>query len=177
MNPDLMCNLYSQAQYYQPYIYFPQQQFFQYMMFQKQTPTVPIPSQKYDTPIFLNNGITQQSIESPNMTKTLQNNHLTEVDFEHQEKCSSIQDESQSRVNGHWTKQEHLLYLEFVKNHESILRSKYDKKSKKIFKLMSQYIPTRTATQCRSHHQKFNPLTKSKKKCRQTNKIPTVIHP
>ncbi|CAD8196964.1 unnamed protein product [Paramecium octaurelia] len=175
MNPNLMCNLYSQAQYYQQYYYFPQQQFLQYMVLQNQTPTMPIPSYKYDTPTLLNSGITQQSIESVNTTKTVQNNHSTEVNSGQQEKCPSVKDESQSRVNGHWTKQEHLLYLEFVKSHESILKSKYDKKSKKIFKLMSQFIPTRTATQCRSHHQKFNPFSKSKKKSRFTNKIPTVI--
>ncbi|CAK60173.1 unnamed protein product (macronuclear) [Paramecium tetraurelia] len=137
-----------------------------------------LPSYKYETPFVLNNGITQQQIESPNITNTAQNNHLTEVDYGLEEKCNLGDDESQSRVNGHWTKQEHLSYLEFVKSHESILRSKYDKKSKKIFKLMSQFIPTRTATQCRSHHQKFNPLAKGKKKSRQINKqIPTVIHP
>ena len=76
------------------------------------------------------------------------------MDYGNEEKCVLNDEESQPRVNGtfkiiylgHWTKQEHLSYLDFVRNHESILRSKYDKKSKKIFKLMSQFIPTRTAT-------------------------------
>lgn len=56
-----------------------------------------------------------------------------------------LEEDSEPRVNGiiikyligHWTKNEHLMYLEFVRNHEPILKSKYDKKSKKIFKLMS----------------------------------------
>ncbi|CAD8102363.1 unnamed protein product [Paramecium primaurelia] len=177
MNPDLMCNLYSQGQYYNPFYYLQQQQMLQYMMFQQLTPTISMPSYKYETQFILNNGTTHQQIESPNITNTAQNTHSTEVDYELEDKCGLVDDESQSRVNGHWTKQEHLLYLEFVKSHESILKSKYDKKSKKIFKLMSQFIPTRTATQCRSHHQKFNPLAKGKKKNRQINKqIPTIIH-
>ncbi|CAD8074302.1 unnamed protein product [Paramecium primaurelia] len=70
----------------------------------------------------------------------------------------------QTKLNGHWTQQEHELYLEFIKNHFDILKSQYDKKSKKIFKMMSQFILTRTATQCRSHHQKFNPLQQIKRK-------------
>ncbi|CAK92834.1 unnamed protein product (macronuclear) [Paramecium tetraurelia] len=100
MNPDIICNLYSQAQYYQQYYYFPQQQFLQYMMLQNQTPTLPILQYKYDTPTLLNSGITQQSIESVNTTKTVQNNHTTEVNSGQQEKCPSIEDDSQSRVNG-----------------------------------------------------------------------------
>ncbi|CAD8192608.1 unnamed protein product [Paramecium octaurelia] len=88
----------------------------------------------------------------------------------------SDDEDSSSRVNGHWSKHEHQLYLQFVNDHEAILRSKYDKKSKKIFKLMSQCILTRTATQCRSHHQKFNPLQKGKRKARNlVRAIPCVI--
>ncbi|CAD8190881.1 unnamed protein product [Paramecium octaurelia] len=70
----------------------------------------------------------------------------------------------ENKLNGHWTKEEHGFYLEFVNNHFDILKSKYAKKSKKIFKLMSQFIPSRTPTQCRSHHQKFNPLQSRLKK-------------
>ncbi|CAD8125358.1 unnamed protein product [Paramecium sonneborni] len=65
---------------------------------------------------------------------------------------------------GHWSKEEHELYLEFIDTHYDILKSKYDKKSKKIFKMMSQYISSRNPTQCRSHHQKFNPLQQNKRK-------------
>ncbi|CAD8118661.1 unnamed protein product [Paramecium sonneborni] len=177
MNPDLMYNLYSPGQYYNPFYYLQQQQIIQNLMLQQQTTTIPLLQYKYEAPFILSNGITQQQIESPNITNNAQNNHTTEVNFGQEEKCLLNDDESQSRVNGHWTKQEHLTYLEFVRNHESILKSKYDKKSKKIFKLMSQFIPTRTATQCRSHHQKFNPLAKGKKKNRSTNKqLSTVSH-
>ncbi|CAD8206938.1 unnamed protein product [Paramecium pentaurelia] len=84
--------------------------------------------------------------------------------------------DTSQRVNGHWSQQEHQMYLQFVNDHQDILKSKYDKKSKKIFKLMSQSIFTRTATQCRSHHQKFNPLQKSKRKEKNNLRpIPTVI--
>ncbi|CAK87224.1 unnamed protein product (macronuclear) [Paramecium tetraurelia] len=118
----------------------------------------------------------QQNI--PDIKNTNYNNHITEVELGNSEKYQLGEEDSQTRANGHWTQQEHLQYLEFVRNHESILKSKYDKKSKKIFKLMSQFIPTRTATQCRSHHQKFNPLNKGKKKLKQVfRQIPTVILP
>ncbi|CAK88665.1 unnamed protein product (macronuclear) [Paramecium tetraurelia] len=92
-----------------------------------------------------------------------QNNHQTLVELGFQEKSPSIEQDLQGRGYGHWTTQEHLQYLDFIKSHENTLISKYEKKSKKIFKLMSEFIPTRTPTQCRSHHQKFNPLIKGKK--------------
>ncbi|CAD8194374.1 unnamed protein product [Paramecium pentaurelia] len=99
-----------------------------------------------------------------------------DTELPHKGNSHSEEEESSSRVNGHWSKQEHQLYLQFVNDHEDILRSKYDKKSKKIFKLMSQCILTRTATQCRSHHQKFNPLQKSKRKGKGfVRPIPSVI--
>jgi hypothetical protein len=34
------------------------------------------------------------------------------------------------------------------------------KKTNKIFKLMSDIIKSRSPSQCRSHHQKFNPFSK-----------------
>jgi hypothetical protein len=38
------------------------------------------------------------------------------------------------------------------------------KKTSKIFKLMSEIIGTRSPSQCRSHHQKFNPFVHHIKK-------------
>ncbi|CAD8063500.1 unnamed protein product [Paramecium sonneborni] len=54
---------------------------------------------------------------------------------------------------GHWTKEEHEKYLYFLEEHSDI------KKNNKIFKSMSEVIGTRSPSQCRSHHQKFNPLS------------------
>lgn len=42
--------------------------------------------------------------------------------------------------------EEHRKYLEFVDQNKQVFRSKYEKKSKKIFKMMSIAIPTRSAT-------------------------------
>ncbi|CAD8058448.1 unnamed protein product [Paramecium sonneborni] len=54
---------------------------------------------------------------------------------------------------GHWTKDEHEKYLQFLEDHAHL------KKNNKIFKPMSEIIGTRSPSQCRSHHQKFNPLS------------------
>ncbi|CAD8128306.1 unnamed protein product [Paramecium sonneborni] len=54
---------------------------------------------------------------------------------------------------GHWSKEEHEKYLFFLEEHLDI------KKNNKIFKSMSEVIGTRSPSQCRSHHQKFKPLS------------------
>ncbi|CAD8067875.1 unnamed protein product [Paramecium sonneborni] len=73
---------------------------------------------------------------------------------------------SQQRT-GHWDDHEHSIYLEFLHNVRGVDRSY--KKGQPLFKKMSEIIGTRSASQCRSHHQKFNPynqlIKKSKKKC------------
>ncbi|CAD8206362.1 unnamed protein product [Paramecium pentaurelia] len=58
---------------------------------------------------------------------------------------------------GHWTNKEHRLYLQFIESHIEIMSDSDQKKMNKIFKQMSDFIKTRSASQCRSHHQKFNP--------------------
>ncbi|CAK82114.1 unnamed protein product (macronuclear) [Paramecium tetraurelia] len=60
---------------------------------------------------------------------------------------------SPRKNNGHWTKEEHEKYLQFLEDHAHL------KKNNKIFKPMSEIIGTRSPSQCRSHHQKFNPLS------------------
>ncbi|CAD8052273.1 unnamed protein product [Paramecium primaurelia] len=67
---------------------------------------------------------------------------------------------------GHWSQEEHQQYVQFL------LRVKgsgdTQRKGQPLFKRMSQIIGTRTPSQCRSHHQKFNPfnprLRKNQKK-------------
>ncbi|CAD8140897.1 unnamed protein product [Paramecium octaurelia] len=57
---------------------------------------------------------------------------------------------------GHWSQEEHQQYVQFL------LRVKGSgdshRKGQPLFKRMSQIIGTRTPSQCRSHHQKFNPF-------------------
>ena len=56
----------------------------------------------------------------------------------------------QGKVNGRWTKQEHLLFLEGIFSPHTGLRL-HGKNWKKI----EQLITTRTGSQIRSHAQKF----------------------
>ncbi|CAD8163799.1 unnamed protein product [Paramecium octaurelia] len=60
--------------------------------------------------------------------------------------------------NGHWTQKEHRLYLQFIETNKDIMMKSDMKKQEKIFKQMSLVIRTRSPSQCRSHHQKFNPF-------------------
>ncbi|CAK82355.1 unnamed protein product (macronuclear) [Paramecium tetraurelia] len=60
--------------------------------------------------------------------------------------------------NGHWTQKEHNLYLQFIETNKAIMMKSHQKKQEKIFKQMSLVIKTRSPSQCRSHHQKFNPF-------------------
>ena len=54
-----------------------------------------------------------------------------------------------------WTQQEHELYEKFVKMYSDIMQNSTSKRNTKIFLLMSNFIVTKTPSQCRSHHQKF----------------------
>ncbi|CAD8066722.1 unnamed protein product [Paramecium sonneborni] len=60
---------------------------------------------------------------------------------------------SPKKNSGHWSYDEHQKYLRFLEDYA------YIKKNNKIFKPMSDVIGTRSPSQCRSHHQKFNPLS------------------
>ncbi|CAK82235.1 unnamed protein product (macronuclear) [Paramecium tetraurelia] len=63
---------------------------------------------------------------------------------------------STNAKQGHWSQEEHQQYVQFL------LRAKgsgdSQRKGQPLFKRMSQIIGTRTPSQCRSHHQKFNPF-------------------
>lgn len=54
-----------------------------------------------------------------------------------------------------WTKEESQLYEEFLQKYKNIFEEAGTKRMTKIFILMSEFIGTKTASQCRSHHQKF----------------------
>ncbi|CAD8096077.1 unnamed protein product [Paramecium sonneborni] len=73
--------------------------------------------------------------------------------------------------SGHWTPDEHQTYVEFLeKHHTSTMQNQQNRKNNKIFKLMSEIIGTRSPSQCRSHHQKFNPYTPAGQKRIKKNK-------
>ncbi|CAD8115655.1 unnamed protein product [Paramecium sonneborni] len=57
-----------------------------------------------------------------------------------------------SKKSGHWNQDEHESYLRFLQENAN------HNKGQRLFKRMSQIIGTRTPSQCRSHHQKFNPI-------------------
>lgn len=54
-----------------------------------------------------------------------------------------------------WTADECKKYEEFIVQHSNVMCDSSIKRTEKIFLSMSQYIGTKTASQCRSHHQKF----------------------
>jgi adenylate kinase family enzyme len=56
---------------------------------------------------------------------------------------------------GKWSSREQRLYIQFLQENSLEIETKLSRKANKIFKKMSQVIKTRTADQCRSHHQKI----------------------
>ena len=56
--------------------------------------------------------------------------------------------------SGRWTTEEQYLYEQYVKTHPDHF-TKQTSKGLRAFKRMAQVIKTRTAIQCRSHHQKM----------------------
>lgn len=56
---------------------------------------------------------------------------------------------------GRWNYDEQLLYLEFTKDNAFALENKENRRSSKIFKQMAKVVISRSADQCRSHHQKM----------------------
>lgn len=70
-----------------------------------------------------------------------------------------------SQRSGHWDEIENRKYFVFLQDHHTNFERKNLRRSEKIFKVMSRYLGTRTADQCRSHHQKME------KKCLSFQKI------
>lgn len=58
------------------------------------------------------------------------------------------------RTHGRWSEEEQRKYEEFVRMHPQLF-TKQASKGFKAFKRMSEVIKSRTAIQCRSHHQKM----------------------
>lgn len=61
-------------------------------------------------------------------------------------------DEEEGR--GKWSATEQRHYVSFLEDNLSEMKSRAARKSQKVFLQMSRLVRTRTAEQCRSHHQK-----------------------
>ncbi|CAD8147423.1 unnamed protein product [Paramecium pentaurelia] len=73
--------------------------------------------------------------------------------------------------SGHWTPAEHQLYLDFLHQSQDLIESSQNNKGQRLFKKMSQVIATRSPSQCRSHHQKFNPFNVQMIKRKKNSKL------
>ena len=56
---------------------------------------------------------------------------------------------------GRWSYEEQIQYILFIGKHSTELENTQNRRSSRIFKLMSTEIPSRKPDQCRSHHQKM----------------------
>ncbi|CAD8138204.1 unnamed protein product [Paramecium octaurelia] len=90
-------------------------------------------------------------MEEENSFKDSFNDELTNTRSPKSKKIKKIDSPTHKKNVGHWTKEEHEKYLKFLEDNTQM------KKNNKIFKPMSEIIGTRSPSQCRSHHQKFNP--------------------
>lgn len=54
-----------------------------------------------------------------------------------------------------WTHEECRMYEEFILHHSAVMNDSSVKRTEKIFLSMSEFIGSKTPSQCRSHHQKF----------------------
>ena len=54
-----------------------------------------------------------------------------------------------------WSSQENHQYVNFFKDHMEFATNAELRKVEKVFNKMTQYIPTRTSIQIKSHHQKL----------------------
>lgn len=57
--------------------------------------------------------------------------------------------------------EEHKRYYDFINANDCLLQKNDRRRYDKVFMLMSKYIGTRTADQCRTHHQKLLSKLKS----------------
>ncbi|CAD8091582.1 unnamed protein product [Paramecium sonneborni] len=99
-------------------------------------------------------GLDQQPIESKSTMQQVEQNQIKEKKINKTRKKNS----KKTYNNGHWTHKEHKLYMQFIEKNKEIMMKSDMKKQEKIFKQMSLIIKSRSPSQCRSHHQKFNPF-------------------
>ncbi|CAD8055955.1 unnamed protein product [Paramecium primaurelia] len=104
--------------------------------------------------IKVEDGLDEQRIESKSTIQSIEQNQNQKKQIKKTRKKNS----KKMYNNGHWTKKEHRLYLQFIETNKEIMMKSDMKKQEKIFKQMSIVIKSRSPSQCRSHHQKFNPF-------------------
>lgn len=76
--------------------------------------------------------------------------------FQTDQSCSKIKKERVSLSGkGKWTNEEQMAYIQFIEDNLAEMETKLMRKSRKVFLNMSKLVKTRTADQCRSHHQKI----------------------
>jgi hypothetical protein len=56
---------------------------------------------------------------------------------------------------GRWSVEEHKKYHDFIKMNRNLLIKNDRRRYDKVFMMMSNCVKTRTADQCRTHHQKL----------------------
>ncbi|CAK80539.1 unnamed protein product (macronuclear) [Paramecium tetraurelia] len=96
----------------------------------------------------------EQRIESKSTIQSVEQNHNQKTQIKKTRRKNS----KKIYNKGHWTQKEHRLYLQFIETNKEIMMKSDMKKQEKIFKQMSIVIKSRSPSQCRSHHQKFNPF-------------------
>jgi hypothetical protein len=57
--------------------------------------------------------------------------------------------------SGKWSGMEHMRYIAFIDFNKDKMRSREKRRSNKFYQEMADFIQTRNALQCRSHHQKL----------------------
>ncbi len=57
--------------------------------------------------------------------------------------------------SGKWSMEEHMRYIAFIDFNKDRMRSKEKRRSNKFYQEMSDFVASRNALQCRSHHQKL----------------------
>jgi hypothetical protein len=70
-------------------------------------------------------------------------------------KVEPTEKQAKNILKGHWSPEESKLYHWFLELHNKHFIYKYLRRTDKIFKSMANFIQTREAEQCRSHHQKM----------------------
>ncbi|CAD8175116.1 unnamed protein product [Paramecium octaurelia] len=112
------------------------------------------PLNHVNTTIKVEEGLDEQRIESKSTIQSVEQNHNRKTEIKKTRRKNS----KKIYNKGHWTQKEHRLYLQFIETNKEIMMKSDMKKQEKIFKQMSVVIKSRSPSQCRSHHQKFNPF-------------------
>ncbi|KAM3131291.1 hypothetical protein pb186bvf_016609 [Paramecium bursaria] len=167
-NPQYM-NYWTPQQYYTPVPYYYQP--YQIVQPQTMTNTCIINQYSYQNDV-IQEDKKQQVIDGQSLREeksysnskfdlTIHDQGAKEMPTSHNEELvGNIKKIIEKQSKGHWKLKEQRLYKKFIENNIELLTRPNIKKKSKFFNLMSEAIKTRSASQCRSHHQKFYPKLK-----------------